>query len=347
MKKCLPMLLLILVLAVPASALEIEAPAVPEAGRLLMPEKTESFQEGLGQLFQRALSALYPDLREAGSIWVSLLAVVLLISLLELGGGPVGTVSRFAGAASVGVLLLGNTNAMIRLAEETVLQISDYGKLLLPVMSAALAAQGGVSASGALYAGTMFFSTLLSTLLSGFFVGGVYLFLTLSLAAAAMEEDVLKRIRDTVKNTISWCLKTILTVYTTYMSITGVVSGTTDAAALKAMKVTISSVVPVVGGILSDASESVLVSAAVMKNAAGIYGIFAVLSLFLGPFLKIGVHYLLLKASAMVCGIFGSKPAVSLIEDFSAALGLLLAVTGGMCLLMLISTVCFLKGVGS
>lgn len=80
-----------------------------------------------------------------------------------------------------------------------------------------------------------------------------------------------------VKNVVSWSLKTILTVFTTYMTVTGVVSGTTDAAALKATKVTISSVVPVVGGILSDASEAVLVSAGLMKNAAGIYGILAVL----------------------------------------------------------------------
>jgi len=83
-----------------------------------------------------------------------------------------------------------------------------------------------------------------------------------------------------------------------------------------------------------------------MKNAAGIYGIFALLSLFLGPFLRIGIHYLILKASVLVCGVFGSKTAVMLIEDFSSALGLLLAITGSMCMLLLIGTVCFLKGVG-
>ena len=122
--------------------------------------------------------------------------------------------------------------------------------------------------------------------------------------------------------------------------------GTTDAAALKATKVTISSVVPVVGGILSDASEAVLVSAGLMKNAAGIYGILAVLAVFLSPFLKIGVHYLILKLTAAVCGIFGEKGLTELIGDFSTAMGLLLAMTGSECLLLLISTVCFLKGVG-
>ena len=83
-----------------------------------------------------------------------------------------------------------------------------------------------------------------------------------------------------------------------------------------------------------------------MKNAAGIYGIFAVLALFLQPFLRIGVHYLILKATAAFCGIFGTKRLSELIGDFSCAMGLLLAMTGSSCLLILISTVCFMRGVG-
>ena len=83
-----------------------------------------------------------------------------------------------------------------------------------------------------------------------------------------------------------------------------------------------------------------------MKNAAGMYGIFAVLALFLEPFLRIGVHYLMLKVTAAVCGIFGCKEMTELIGGFSEAMGLLLAMTGSVCLLLLIGTVCFLKGVG-
>jgi stage III sporulation protein AE len=128
------------------------------------------------------------------------------------------------------------------------------------------------------------------------------------------------------------------------MGITGVITGTTDAAALKATKMTISSFVPVVGSILSEASEAVLVSAGMAKNAAGIYGIFAILALFLEPFLRIGAHYLILKLTAAVCNVFGEKRATDLIEDFSSAMGFLLGMTGSICLLLLISTVCFLKG---
>lgn len=346
MKKWIPMLICMAFLVTPASALEITAPVVPEAGREAMPENTESFLDGLLELLGTAIKKVQPDLREAALISASVISAVLLVSLLTSFHGSAKRTADFVGTAALTAILLGGANSMILLARETVQQLSDYGKLLLPVMTGAMAAQGGITASTGLYIGTAFFDTLLGSLLSGMYVPAVYLYLALTVAGNASGEDILKKLRDLLKSAVTWSLKTILTVFTTYMGITGVVSGTTDAAALKATKVTISSVVPVVGGILSDASEAVLVGAGVLKNAAGIYGILAVLALFLGPFLKIGIHYLLLKLTAAICGIFGTKAMTGLVEDVSSAMGMLLGITGSMCLLLLISTVCFLKGVG-
>ena len=332
MSKLILAVALIFALAIPASAVEFTAPQVPEKGAELMPEDTGSFAAGLMELLRDAVLGLRPDLKEASKVSLGVIAAVMMVSLLQSFSGSVKTVANLVGATAIAAGLLLSANSLIRLGSQTVTEISEYGKLLLPVMTAAMAAQ--------------VFDSVLSSLISRMLGPMVYLFLALSAANGAIGENILGKLRDLVKNVVSWSLKTILTVFTTYMTVTGVVSGTTDAAALKATKVTISSVVPVVGGILSDASEAVLVSAGLMKNAAGIYGILAVLAVFLSPFLKIGVHYLILKLTAAVCGIFGEKGLTELIGAFSTAMGLLLAMTGSECLLLLISTVCFLKGVG-
>lgn len=340
MSKLILAVALIFALAIPASAVEFTAPQVPEKGAELMPEDTGSFAAGLMELLRDAVLGLRPDLKEASKVSLGVIAAVMMVSLLQSFSGSVKTAANLVGATAIAAGLLLSANSLIRLGSQTVTEISEYGKLLLPVMTAAMAAQGGAASS------TAVFDSVLSSLISRMLGPMVYLFLALSAANGAIGENILGKLRDLVKNVVSWSLKTILTVFTTYMTVTGVVSGTTDAAALKATKVTISSVVPVVGGILSDASEAVLVSAGLMKNAAGIYGILAVLAVFLSPFLKIGVHYLILKLTAAVCGIFGEKGLTELIGDFSTAMGLLLAMTGSECLLLLISTVCFLKGVG-
>lgn len=346
MKHLIPMLLLVLSLALPVSAMEITAPEAPESAAEIMPENTENFTDAVLELLQTAILRLRPDLAEACRVSISVISVVILASVLNTFTGSVKKLTYTVGTAAIAGILLLNTRSMIGLASDTVCQMSDYGKLLYPVMTAALAAQGGLTTSAALYTGTAAFNTLLCNLISKLLVPMVYIFLALAVGNGAVGEDILKRLRDFAKNVVSWGLKTVLTVFTTYMSITGVVSGTTDAAALKATKVTISSVVPVVGGILSDASEAVLVSAGLVKNAAGIYGLLVILALFLEPFLRIGIQYLMLKATAVLSSIFGSKEMSGLIEDFGTAMGLLLAMTGSVCLLLLISMVCFLKGVG-
>jgi len=346
MRKLFFLLLIIPVITISVSALDISAPPVPEAGAEWMPRDTSSFPTAVSDLVHRALAALRPEFSEAVQHASAVYGIVLILSILQNFHGSSSTTASVAGTAAISATLLKSADSLIRLGSTTIAHLSEYGKLLLPVMTAALAGQGGAATSAALYAGTAAFDLILTGLISKLLVPAVYFFLALAAAYSAIGENALKRLRDLIKWFIGWTLKTLLTVFTTYMSISGVVSGTTDAATLKAAKFTISSVIPVVGGILSDASEAVLVSAGLVKNAAGIYGILAVLAVFLAPFLKIGVQYLVLKLTAALCGLFGSKSITDLIDDFSTAMGFLLAMTGSVCLLLLISTICFLKGVG-
>lgn len=346
MTKVLLSLLLVLSLAVSASAAEIAAPEVPPMGLERMPENTESFGGALWELFQKSIKLVQPELENAVQVSVGILFTAMLLSVLQIFTDRISMIWSLAGATAISEAMLRNTNAMVGYAAEAVWEICEYGKLLCPVLTTALAAQGGIAASAALYTGTTAFITLLSMLVSRFMIPMVYIFLVFSVSNCAFGNEAMRGVADAIKAVLQWLLKTLMIVFTTYMSITGVVSGVTDAAALKAAKVTISSVVPVVGGILSDASESVLVSMGMMKNAAGIYGILAVLAVFLGPFIKVGTQYLLLKISSGICGIFGNKRISSLIDDFSAAMGLLLAMVAACCLLVFISTVCFMKGIG-
>lgn len=346
MSKFLICLAVMVSLILPVSAAELTAPEVPKTGEALMPEDTSSFGAALWEILRKGLSLIRPDLAEAGRVCLAVIAAVMMVSILQTFSGNAKMAAELVGAVTIASVLLLSANSLIRLGAETVTEMGEYGKLLLPVMTAALAAQGSVTTSAALYAGTAAFDTVLTTLISRLLVPMIYLFLALAAANCSVGEESLKKMRDYLKWLMSWSLKMILTVFTTYMGITGAVSGTTDAVALKATKMTISSVVPMVGGILADASEAVLVSAGLAKNAAGIYGILAILAVFVSPFLRIGIHYLLLKGTAAVCSVFGTKRMTDLIEDFSTAMGLLLAMTGSVCLLLLISTVCFLKGVG-
>ena len=335
----------LLLLGIPAQAMEITAPTVPSFAEEFMVTEPENLLEGVRQVLKSAAGHLLPDMREASRVCIGMITAVMVVSLIRTIPADIGKSVDLAGTAAIAGVFLSAAGALIELGAETVTQISEYGKLLLPVMTAALAAQGGVTASTALYTVTAMFDALLSSMISNVLLPLLYLFLAVCVAYGAVGESVLQKIRDGMKWLMIWLLKTILYVFTGFIGITGVVSGPTDAATLKAAKLTISGFVPIVGGILSDASEAVLVSAGLVKNAVGLYGLFAILAIWIGPFLRIGAHYLLLRFTVMVCSILGNKRITELIQDLAAAMGFLLAMTGSVCLMLLISTVCFMKGV--
>jgi stage III sporulation protein AE len=188
-------------------------------------------------------------------------------------------------------------------------------------------------------------NTILTNGISVLLIPMIYVYLALSTAAAATGEKMLDSLGDFVQWLTSWSLKIILYVFTGYMSITGVVSGSVDATALKAAKLTMSGFVPVVGGILSDASDAVILGAGVMKNSVGVAGLIALIAIWIAPFLKIGTMYLCLKVTAALCEAFEVPKVNGLLKRYSTAMGLLLGMTAAICILLLVSVVCFMKGV--
>ncbi len=278
MRRLIIVMNLILLLSIPVCAEEFVPPEVPSSGQEFMPYEIKSFSDGLQYVLGSALSAVHPDLLSISKICFRLIAIVLLISILKSIAGKKVIVIEWIGALTVGYLLFSETDALIDLGVQTVRELSDYGKLLLPMMTGALAAQGGVTSSAALYAGTAAFDAVLSNAISLFVLPMIYVVIAFSISYAAAGEESLKKMRDLVKWLASWIMKIILYVFTGYISITGVINGSADAAAVKAAKITISGMIPVVGGILSDASEAVVISTGEVKNAAGVYGVIAILA---------------------------------------------------------------------
>ena len=327
------------------TTLDYSAPTVPIEAERYYPDQTDSFGAGLFSILKKALAYTNPALTDAIGICVCIFLAVLLIHILNSISDSTDRVHRLIGVVSIAIILIEPSNTLIQLGVETIQQLSDYGKLLFPIMTTTLAAEGGITTSSALYIGTTVFNIILMGLLSNLIIPLIYIYIVLSVAYSAVGNDLLNEIKKFIKWLMTWILKTTLYIFTGYMGITGIVSGTTDAAALKATKLAISGVVPVVGNIISDASESILISAGVVKNSVGVFGLFALFSIWIGPFLQIGIQYILLKITTGLCGIFADKHIGSLIKDFTGVFGMILACIGAICLMLLISTVCFMKGI--
>ena len=86
--------------------MEIEAPSIPEYAQEQMPDETESFSQGFRELLQKALMTLRPDLKEACSVSLSIIAAVMLVSFLKSFSDNVKTTLVLAGITVIAAALL-------------------------------------------------------------------------------------------------------------------------------------------------------------------------------------------------------------------------------------------------
>lgn len=324
---------------------------VPDDALEVMPDisadGSADLWESVKETVFNALGKSGESLKSALRLCAILLTLVLLCSVAQLPPTKkaINAVS-VAGALGICAVFIGTANTMVTLATDTLQNVSDYSALMLPVLASASAMSGGMASSSALYAGTVMFSELLMQLISKLLIPALYFFLAICAAEAALSSELLTEIREFIGWLISKSLRIIVYIFLGFLSVTGVIGGAADAAAIRATKATLSGMVPVVGGIISDASETLLASASILKSSIGIFGLIVVLAICIVPFFQIGIQYLMLKVTSAISGTIGLKPHVNLLKNFSSAMGYLLAMCGTCCFLVMISCVCFIKVVG-
>jgi stage III sporulation protein AE len=218
--------------------------------------------------------------------------------------------------------------------------------MLLPVLGSAVAASGKPVSGTALYAATIAFSQFFMTLVKNYILPLTYAYIACGIANAAIGGKVLSRMGKLIKWAIMLALTVLIFIYVGYLTISGAVSGATDAVTVKAAKLTISTVVPVVGGMISDAAETVIAGAAILKNSVGIFGLLAVLAICLVPFLQIGVKYLVYKLTAALSATVGDEQVVGLIETISGAFAIVLGMVGTCALMLFVSLISAVRMVG-
>ena len=255
-------------LVLPALGAELSFPQVDE----LFQEaegygvtETDGLGQGVQSILETGLDQVGSLLQHSLQTGLKLLAVVLLCGLAESAAldGKAGGLKavEVAGALAVTALTVSDMKAMIGLGRETIQQMDAFAGLLLPAMATLTAATGGVTGA-AVRQGVL-----------------LYAYVAACCAQAALGNEGLKKLSALIKGAITFLLTAGLLVFVGYLAASGAIAGSADAAAVKAAKLAISRAVPVVGGILSDAAETVLAGAGVLRGTVGVVGTLVVLAI--------------------------------------------------------------------
>ena len=228
-------------------------------------------------------------------------------------------------------------SSLIALGLETLDELAAMAKMLLPTLAAAMAGSGAVGSASVWQVGALMMSDGFLSLIRDVLVPALYCMIGAAAAGALLPQSRLTVLADGVKTLITWGLSAILTVFVGFLSLSGLLAGSADRMAVRVGKTVISGAVPVVGGILSDATEALLAGAGTLRSTLGVLGVFAVLALCLAPLMRLVLQYLLYRAAAFFCGMVGTETLRSFLEQLSSAFSLMLAMTAGGAFLLLAS----------
>ena len=314
----------------------------PEAARLAQ-EASDSvgLLEGTLELIQEGLCDARKYILAGARSAAIMMAGIVLLGMVE-SFDEKGTLSRYTtitGTLWITAVFAGEAGAMIGLGEDTILRVSEFSKLLLPALAASTAAMGGATAASIRQVGTVFFTDILLTLIERLLMPMLYLYIGTAAAAAVMEGGALESIGTLIKKVITWSLSVLLILFTTYLTVSGAVAGAADAQAVRLAKSAVSAAVPVVGGILAEAAESVLAGAGLLRSMIGAFGAVSVLTMCLVPFLRLGIQYIMYQAAGFVAQAAGPRHLTKLLTSLGDAFALVLAMTGASALLLIISLV--------
>ena len=327
--------------------------AMPDSAKELLEntDKVENFTslgDGLSGLWERTCKLLAVTVQDSLGGVVLIMSAILLCSLAEdcfgaAGGGRMLDPVPLVGTMVILLAVGSNMKSLMGLGEQTIEELDIFSKALLPTLSAAAAPGGCAVPASVRQVATVFFSDLLISLIRSLLLPLVWVFVALSAADAILPAGRLSGIAQGLHKAATWLLSGSLLLFTGYLSLSGAFASSADSLTLRMARSAIGTAIPVVGGIISDAADTILAGAGVLRRSVGIVGTLTILATCILPFLKLGVQYLLLKLSAFFAAAVAPEPLVKLLHALSSAFGLVLGMTGATAAMLLISVASSVK----
>ena len=264
------------------------AEALPETAADALEELGIDPEHPTAGMKKFTLSALF-DLLKGGLLEViaaplrSLGAILAAVLLTSLFADENRRVLRSACTACAGIAVIAPVASLAASVSAALTDCSVFMTASLPVFAALTVSSGMPVSSGFMNASMLGLSNALSA------IGGKVLLpvacaaLAFSAVGAFVPELKTEKFASGVRDFTLWGIGAALTLYLTFIGIQSGITSSLDGLTRKALNVTVSGALPVVGGIISDASETVFGAAELIRNGMGGLALVVIATAFAKP----------------------------------------------------------------
>ncbi len=299
--------------------------------------------DGVSGIVKSSVSQMKGTAAKLLSSGVTIVLVIILGAMVSSVDGKTKRTASLAVCLAVCAVSIKEAGNMIGLGTRVLSELDVFSKALFPAVAASGAAAGQAGSSAAVCALSLFFADILLSLITRVLLPLVYVYIAAAVAASAVGSQGLDTVCKLIKSLTTTVLTAAMSAFVLFLNISKVVSSSADAAIVKAAKTTISTAIPVVGSIISDAAESVAAGASLARGALGVTGTIGVFALCTLPFMQVGAQYLLYKGAAIIGGTVGDGSVSALCSKISTAFGMVLGMIGSCAFLVFMSILCAIK----
>ena len=257
----------------------------------------------------------------------SLLLICAIINAIKpqrLGGG-VYEISFFACYTIIVSIIVAVAYTLINQSKDTIEKTGKIVQAVFPIMLTLMTVTGNTSAV-AVYNPSMLFITDFVVILINKIVFPVILgMLALSVVTNVCKSVKLNGLIQFSSSTLKWIIGLVATVFSLFLTVRGLNANIHDGISMRALKYTVNSSVPVVGGILRDGLDLILASGILVKNALGGLAIIIIFGTVLSPIIEIVSISLSLKLVNAVLEPLNDVRVVSFINSVCSAINFAIA----------------------
>lgn len=262
-----------------------------------------------------------------GIVLIIIIIHSILIAITDtLENKSVSQIAYFVEFIMISVVILASFSNCLTIVKDTIQDLVGFTNSILPILITLMLTTGAITSASVIQPILLLLISFIGNTIINFILPIILISTSLNIISQISNEIKVSKISKFLNSSTIWILGVIMTLFVTVLSLEGSLTQTVDGVTAKTAKAAVSTVIPVVGKILGDATDAVIGCAGILKNAVGLIGIIVIIGICLTPIIKLTILTAMYSFMSAICEPIADTRIVNLLEKISETFKILLAI---------------------
>lgn len=313
----------------------------------IVDELTKGTKIDSKNIVNKIINMFIGKIKENAKTIFSIVAVSILCSILKniqsSFGGNVSEIAFYVCYLFIIILIISSYTDIVSLCKDTIMELNDFMNMLIPLILGLLVANGSIVSVSILQPILLIMTSTINVIVSNVILPIIFISTMMNLIGNVSENIKISKIPKLLQKTCIWCLEFVLIIFIGILSIEGTLGANVDGVTAKAAKSIVSTVIPVVGKALSDATDSILGATLITRNAVGIVGMIAIISIVLNPLISALIMMITYNVAAALIEPIVDSRISKCMTGMGDSIKIIFSLMATVCMLFIISTTIMIK----